>query len=214
VGWVLATEKTAENELVFWNNSMIIHINGWPGVGKKTTGEALSRLLDARFIHNHLLHDVAFVCAGVEGELRWDLYETVRSAAYKALERHPASETFVMTNALCNDNSREELAWTHVVELAIKRRVPLVPVVLEANAEENVRRLQSPERIGKKMTDAAELREWLQRHSIQRPDVPELIAIDVSNLSAEQAARTIVARLDPLRPTLKAATRQHLKLMR
>jgi broad-specificity NMP kinase len=40
---------------------MIIDINGWPGVAKMTIGEALSRLLNARFIHNHLLHDVAVV---------------------------------------------------------------------------------------------------------------------------------------------------------
>ena len=33
---------------------MIIHINGWPGVGKKTIGEALSRLLNARFTHTGL----------------------------------------------------------------------------------------------------------------------------------------------------------------
>jgi hypothetical protein len=193
---------------------MIIHINGWPGVGKKTIGEALSNKLGACFIHNHLLHDVAIVCAGFDSELRWDLYETVRSAAYKALEHRPPSETFVMTNALCNDSPREELAWRRVVELAIKRHVSLVPVVLEANAEENVRRLQSPERVGRKMTDAAELRRWFQRHSIQRPAGSELIVVDVSSLSSEQAAQTRVARLDPLRPMLKPATLQHLKMMR
>ena len=40
---------------------MIIHLNGWPGAGKKTIGEALS----ARFIPNHLLRDVALVCADI-----------------------------------------------------------------------------------------------------------------------------------------------------
>ena len=193
---------------------MIIHINGWPGVGKKTIGEALSKMLGARFIHNHLLHDVALVCAGFESECRWDLYETVRLAAYTALEHRPSSETFVMTNALCSDNPREEMAWKHVVELAVRRRVPLVPVVIEANIEENVRRLQSPERVGKKMIDGVELREWFQRYSIQRPNVSELIVMDVSSFSAEEAAQTILAHLDSLRSKLRPATLQHLKLMR
>ncbi|WP_284388078.1 hypothetical protein [Devosia yakushimensis] len=38
---------------------MIIHLNGWPGVGKLTIGRLLAADLGARFIHNHLLHDVA-----------------------------------------------------------------------------------------------------------------------------------------------------------
>jgi broad-specificity NMP kinase len=191
---------------------MIVHINGWPGVGKKTVGEALSRLLNARFIHNHLLHDVAIVCAGFESELRWDLYESVRSAAYHALLHRPSSETFVMTNALCNGNAREELAWKHVVELATMRNVPLVPVVLEASLEENARRLQSPERVHKKMTDAALLGQWFDQYSIQRPAISELIVLDVSLLSAEEAAHAIVIRLEALRPLLKPATPHHLRM--
>jgi broad-specificity NMP kinase len=193
---------------------MIVHLNGWPGAGKKTIGEALSMLLGARFIHNHLLHDVAIVCAGFGNDDRWELYEIVRSAAYKVLARHPSSEIIVMTNALCNDSPREESAWKHVVELAITRNVPLVPVVLEISADENVRRLQSPERVGKKMTDPAELTQWFGRYSIQRPGVPELIVVDVTDLSPEQAAHAVLDRLNLLTPTLQPATLRHLRMMR
>jgi broad-specificity NMP kinase len=188
---------------------MIIHLNGWPGAGKKTIGQALSALLGARFIHNHLLHDVAIICAGYESAERWDLYETVRSAAYQALLRHPRSEIFVMTNALCKDFPREELVWKHVVELAVAREVPLIPIVLEVAVEENVRRLQSPERFGWKMTDAAELRAWLGVYSLLRPQVPELIALDVTELSPEQAAQAIATRINRLKPALRPATHQH-----
>ena len=90
---------------------MIIHINGWPGVGKYTIGKELAKKLDARFIHNHLLHDVAFACAGHGDDDRWPLYEKVRLAAYDVLARRPASETFVMTNALCYGVDKEIEAW-------------------------------------------------------------------------------------------------------
>jgi adenylylsulfate kinase-like enzyme len=110
---------------------MIVHLNGWPGAGKKTIGEALSKRLGARFIHNHLLHDVAIVCAGLNGDQRWELYESVRAAAYAALAKQPASETFVMTNGLCSNTPREDTAWRHVVDLAMARGVPLVPVILD-----------------------------------------------------------------------------------
>ena len=191
---------------------MIIHINGWPGAGKKTIGEVLSRLLGARFIHNHLLHDVAIVCAGLIGERRWELYERVREAAYTALASQPASEIFVMTNALCADTPREELAWKHVVELAMQRGAPLVPVVMELCLEENIRRIQSPQRAGKKETDPEAVKQWRLHHSLQYPNVSELIVVEVSDLNPEEASHAIIARLDRLRPSLQPATAQHLQL--
>jgi len=128
---------------------MIIHLNGWPGVGKKTIGELLAHRIGARLIHNHLLHDVAIVCAGLHTEARWTLYEKVRREAYEVLAAQPRSDVFVMTNALCRNNVREQQAWKQVVELAVARQVPLVPVVLQAELAENLQRLQSMERTGK-----------------------------------------------------------------
>src|SRR5690348_17148573 len=122
---------------------MIIHLNGWPGVGKQSIGRVVASQLNARFIHNHVLHDVAIACTGVRDPARWPLYEQVRSAAYEALRQRPADEVFVMTNALCTNSEREMQAWRHVVDLAMHRQVPLIPVVLEIEQHENERRLQS-----------------------------------------------------------------------
>ena len=120
---------------------MLVHLNGWPGVGKQTIGRVLAERLGARFVHNHVLHDVAIACATFDDDARWSLYEQVRSAAYGALRDRPAAEVFVMTNALCVGSVREQEAWNHVVDLALIRQVPLLPVVLEATAEENERRI-------------------------------------------------------------------------
>ena len=49
---------------------------------------------------------------------------------------------------------------------------------------------------------------------IQRPDVPELILVDVSDLSPEQAAHAVLARLNSLTPMLQPATLQHLRMKR
>jgi len=112
---------------------MIIHLNGWPGVGKRTVAAVLAARLGARLIDNHLLHDVAIRCAGVDDPARWPLYETVRAAAYQVLADRPRAETIVMTNALCAGAVREREAWRQVVALAEARAAPLVPVVLEAD---------------------------------------------------------------------------------
>src|SRR5262249_61511718 len=44
-------------------SGVIVHLNGWPGVGKQTIGRILAQRINARFIHNHLLHAVGILCA-------------------------------------------------------------------------------------------------------------------------------------------------------
>lgn len=191
---------------------MIIHLNGWPGVGKKTIGEALARKIGARFIHNHLLHDIAIVCAGLQTEARWTLYETVRREAYAVLATQPRSDVFVMTNALCRNSVREQQAWQHVVELALVRQVPLIPIVLQVEREENLRRLQSAERVGKKLTDARELEGYFAEDTIQHPDVPEALLLDVTRLPAEDAAERVVSHVSAVKIGISVATQQHLRM--
>ncbi|TKT77610.1 hypothetical protein [Aquamicrobium sp. LC103] len=192
------------------SGGLIVHLNGWPGVGKQTVGRILAEKLGARFIHNHLLHDVAIACAGIEDAARWPLYEAVCKAAYDTLADRPRLETFVMTNALCAGSRRERQAWDHVVDLAARRNVPLVPVVMEASFEENARRLGSPRRVGRKLGDPALLSEFMKSDRIQEPDVPELLKLDVTRLSADQAAEKICDHLSALsRSRLEPASAKH-----
>lgn len=193
---------------------MIIHLNGWPGVGKLTVARLLSQRLQARLIDNHLLHDVAIQCTGLTDPQRWPLYEVVRAAAYGVLARRPISETLVMTNALCVNAPREQEAWRHVVDLAVERGVPLVPVVLTAELEENMRRVQSDDRSRRKLTDPDVLRTFHQTDHIQKPDVPELLEIDTTHLAPIDTAIAIgnyVASLAE-RGLLSVAGKGHLKL--
>jgi hypothetical protein len=75
-----------------------------------------------------------------------------------------------------------------------------------------MRRVQSPERSGRKMTDAVLLKEMMQRHALQRPAVPELIELDASACSPAEAAEAIQARLAALMPALRPATYRHLSM--
>jgi len=190
---------------------MIVHLNGWPGVGKKTIGSELAKNLRARFIHNHLLHDVAIVCAGLNDPDRWVLYERVRTAAYASLKRRSLTEVFVMTNGLCKNAPRELEAWNRVVDLAVSRNVPLVPVVLEAAPDEIIRRVQSPERSGRKLTDPTQLRSYLAEDTLQYPAVSELLVLDVTSLKAEEAVARIEDHLTDIRASLQPASARHLQ---
>ena len=103
-----------------------------------------------------------------------------------------------MTNALCAGAPHEQAAWSHVVALAARRGARLVPVVLEAELAENERRLQAPDRIGRKLTDPALLRHFVECDAIQKPDVPELLVLDVTALLPDEAATVIQHHLDAL----------------
>ncbi|MGL4964031.1 MAG: AAA family ATPase [Inquilinus sp.] len=192
---------------------MIVHLNGWPGVGKLTVARLLAPRLQARLIDNHLLHDVAIRCTGIDDPARWPLYEAVRAAAYQVLAERPRSETFVMTNALCVGSPRECEAWRHVVALAETRAVPLVPVVLEADDVVLRSRVQRLERQGRKLTDPDALEEMIRCDRLLKPDVPERLDLDTSRLAAADAAAAIEAHLLAVRDGLAPADARHLTLV-
>lgn len=170
---------------------MIVHLNGWPGVGKLTVGRLLARKLGARLIDNHLLHDIAIRCAGLKDPERWQLYEAVRSAAYRTLAEKPRSETFVMTNALCFGAVREREAWGHVVALAQTRGVALIPIVLEADERVLRERVQSPDRENRKLADADTLSTMIRSDWLLKPDVPDRLDLDTTHLTPDAAAAAI-----------------------
>ena len=191
---------------------MIIHLNGWPGVGKKTIGTILASRLGARFIDNHCLHDPALACAGFDDPARWPLYETVRDAAYAVLRDRPAGEIFVMTNALSTKSDRELQSWRLVAELAMARVVPLVPIILTAERDELLRRVASPDRNPRKLTDPATLSGYLEKLHIQHPLVPETLVLDVTDLDPGAAANAIQNHLKSVSSKLPIATIAHLAL--
>jgi gluconate kinase len=177
---------------------MIIHLNGWPGVGKRAVAAVLAARLGARLIDNHLLHDVAIRCAGVDDPARWPLYETVRAAAYRVLADRPRAETFIMTSALCAGAVREHEAWRQVVGLAQVRAAPLVPVVLEADEAVLLARVQSPERHGRKLADPKALATMLRTDRLLKRDVPWRLDLDTTALAPTAAAAAIEAHLSAL----------------
>ncbi|WP_342242128.1 AAA family ATPase [Inquilinus sp. OTU3971] len=190
---------------------MIVHLNGWPGVGKLTVAQLLAHRLRARLIDNHLLHDVAIRCAGIDDPARWPLYETVRAAACQALADRPRSETFVMTNALRLGAAREREAWRHVVALAETRGVPLVPVVPEADDTVLRSGVQRLERQGRKLTDPNVLAAMIRSDRLPKPDVPERLDLDTTHLA--DAAAAIEAHLRAVRGRLAPADARHLTLL-
>jgi hypothetical protein len=83
-------------------------------------------------------------------------------------------------------------------------------VVLDAAPAELFRRIQSPERVGRKMTDAALLETFFAVDELQRPMVPERLDLDVTALTPDAAAAAIERHVAGLRGSLAPATERHL----
>ena len=172
---------------------MLIHINSWPGAGKKTIGELLASRLQARFVHNHHLLDLVEACCD-RSDPQWQvLYDRVREAAYECLACRTADEPLVMTNAMAKD---EVALWSQVCDLARRRSAVLVPIVLTLDPEENRKRLLDPRRGGAKLKSAQVLDSLRAKHELLVPtDIATTLVLDVSSLSPEVAADHIEAHL-------------------
>ncbi len=172
---------------------MIVHINGWPGVGKLTVAREVARKLGARMLDNHTLHDVAMRLCDRGTEDYWTLYYQVRDVAYRRIRTIPPAESLVMTNALVAESDREREAWDAVKSLAVARSATLIAINLECSLEENVRRVRSEERRHRKLIDPEPLIEWRSKYTLLTDGATASLTIDNSSRGPEQVADEIVA---------------------
>jgi len=172
---------------------LIIHINGWPGVGKLTVAREVARKLGARMLDNHTLHDVAIRLCDRGTDEYWNLYYQVREVAYHRVRAMPRDEIIVMTNALLSESEREREAWDAVKRLAADRADTLVAVILECSLDENVRRIAAEDRRHRKMIDPAPLIEWRSQYTLLTHGATQSLTIDNSSRTPDDAADEIVA---------------------
>jgi hypothetical protein len=140
---------------------VIVHLNGWPGVGKLTVGWELAAILGARLVDNHAISNTAAsLCARGTDAYRC-LYRQVRDIAYARMLKMPSNAVFVMTNSLTREISHDVEAWAEIRQLSADRTDILVAVTLECDLMENLRRLQAVGRIlHRKLVDPEPLMEW------------------------------------------------------
>lgn len=124
---------------------MIVHLNGWPGVGKLTIARLLRDRLGARLLDNHTVYNVAFALADFRSPEFYATARAVRDVTFECASRVPSDTPIVMTNAVSNsDWGREN--WGAVQALARRRKSKLFAVTLSCEASEQARRMLSAER--------------------------------------------------------------------
>ena len=175
----------------------IIHINGWSGCGKLTIARALAHLIGGRLLDNHTLLNPGLALFDRGTPNNRALRQAVRDLVFSAAVRLPPTTPLILTDAF-SDDPYETALFEDVIALARSRHAPLLRVNLAISEQENIRRLTRPERAANhKLTDPAILRQHRADHDLLGADDPDVHLIDVTALSAQDAARTIATRLVP-----------------
>ncbi|MBL8581040.1 MAG: AAA family ATPase [Rhizobiaceae bacterium] len=173
----------------------MVHINGWPGSGKLTIGRKLAGMIDARMVDEHLISAPADMLFSRRETLNRTLRIDIRKAVFSHILRAPRAMSFVFTDSLA-DHPQDAATFENYRELAERRRARLVAVVVDCSEEENLRRLKLQARDErKKFTDPKRMRKLRDEHKLLRSERVELVEIDVTRLSAEQAAEAIAKGL-------------------
>lgn len=175
-------------------NYPLIHINGRPGVGKKTIGSLLAKKIDAAFIDNHtLLNPAVAACGrGTEGYPR--IVRKVVEAVFDELKHELQKRPVVLTNTLTEEVAEHRMYFDEIKALARKANTDLVSIELSADFNENARRIVTPSRKKSlKLTDANTLSQLYRDFSMVSD--PNVFELDTTSMKAHQSAKALKRHL-------------------
>jgi adenylate kinase len=181
----------------------VFQLLAFPGTGKLTIAKEIKRQLEARgepvaLLDNHATHNLVWQL--VPEAQRFDeavlgrVFELRRVLIEAAAELTSDAHSILFTNFL-PPGRPANLLDPHR-DLARKLGKPLVAVVLACDRDEVLRRVGNPDRAANLKLDDVEIARHVMDAGQTLPEWPELVELDVSVLSAEEAARRIVAMAD------------------
>jgi hypothetical protein len=125
--------------------------------------------------------------------LHASLYRAVRTVTLDHAARLAPGVSIVLTDPLSDDEA-DTARFDDFRRLAARRNAQLMAVVLGIAPEENVRRLLAPSRREhRKLTRPEVLRQMRERYRLLRPAEVEVLELDVTQLTADEAAAQILA---------------------
>lgn len=177
----------------------VIYLIGLPGVGKYTIAKELAKH-GYVVCDNQLVNNPIFALLNYDGFKKipnsaWDAIAAIRNSVFNFISNETESN-YVFTNVL-EENEGDHKLFKQVEQIAAKRNSLFIPIKLSISEEEHIKRIQQPERL-------------LRFKSIKPEDVyakeglikfthPNLLDLDVTKLSAQDAANKILDHLESLR---------------
>lgn len=126
----------------------------------------------------------------------WREIDVVREAVFRTIEEvTPRSVSYVRINTL-EEEPEAYVLYERVKRIAASRGSLFFPVLLTCDREEQLRRITDPSRTQRLKTDNRErAREYLENTTPFIPSEDDLLTINTTTLSPEQAAALVLARL-------------------
>ena len=179
---------------------IVIYLLGIAGCGKLTIAREIAKQLDCIVIDSHYINNVIFGLIDPDGFTPlppkvWEQTAKVRTAVLETIgELSKPGRNFIFTNALLEGVERHAKAYEEVRRVAIAINAVFVPVRLSITPDEAARRTISPGRAERlKDINPDEARRAAAEAEVLRPKGTATLELDVSLLTAEQAAERILA---------------------
>ena len=188
--------------------SWIVHLLGFPAVGKRTVAVELVAQAAARgerfvLLDNHLASNPVLAVldrggVGLVAEEVWALVDEVRDVQDRAiLELAPPGRSFVFTNANVAGAPNGPRAVARLTRLAATRGSTYVPVVLRCSLDELLRRVPADDRRAHgKWIAPDEVARHVAGHDVHLPEQPHLLELDTTSAPPAETARRVLDHLD------------------
>lgn len=178
-------------------NSKIFFLIGYPAVGKLSIGKVLAERVSARLIDNHAVNNPIFQIVRANGSVKITeevskYTSSVRQTVIDAIEElSDPQESFIFTNVLI-DKPNDAATFDKIKALAHRRGSDFIPVIIDCDADELIKRVSSKDREKNlKLTNVEVLKSVLETKKILPIDHRNLLNVDSSQHSKEEVAKII-----------------------
>lgn len=188
---MLMSRKGNEMTKKITSSPIILYLIGLAGTGKLTIAHALQHV-GFKIIDNHLINDPIFRTMNLNSNTiipkeAWAAVGQIRNAVLKFITKNP-EQSLIFTNELIQGSEGDSKLYKKIERVAKERGSIFIPVRLLIALEERNRRITSEERRHYCKKVKVDRRKSIEVISISHPN---LLNLDVTTLSAHEAAREI-----------------------
>ena len=157
---------------------------------------AAAVVVDNHWINDPILKLVTGDGSAAVPDAVWPQVAKVREAVLETIATlGPPTTNYIFTYAGSDEDPEDRTAFEDYRAVAVRRGSRFVPVRLLCSELELVKRIQSVERRGRKLTDPAEAIGNVRAFTPLDPRLPGSLCLDVTYLSPEAAASAIIGHI-------------------
>jgi hypothetical protein len=179
--------------------TIILYLIGRPGSGKYSIAKEIAKsgyiICDNQLINNPIFSLLNYDGFMTIPKFAWDTIAQIRGIVFNFLSQQ-LDNNYVLTNVL-GENSGDRTLFSQVEQIALKRGSIFIPVKLIISPEENAKRVQNPERLLR--FKSIDPQEAYSEEPLLNVHHPYLLNLDVTTLSAKEAAEKILEHIERIR---------------